>query len=99
MLEVKIFLDEGDIHDKKPLYEYIMRYLMHHNVIGASVFEALSGFGHKHHLHHPKGLGTVDESPLMIMFIDEEDKINPILPHLKEIVKEGMIILSNVDRY
>lgn len=98
MIEVKIFLDEADLHETKPLHEYIMRYLMHHNIIGASVFEAYEGFGRKHHLHHLKELGTVDETPLMILFIDEEEKVNSVLSHLKEIVKEGLIVTSAVLR-
>ncbi len=99
MLEVKIFLDEADIYDNKPMHDYIMRYLMHHNVIGASVFEAYEGYGKKHHLHHLKGIGTVDESPLMILFIDEEDKVNLILPHLRKVIDDGLIILNKVERY
>jgi len=99
MLEVKIFIDEADLHENKPMHEYLMRYLMHHNIIGASVFEAYEGYGKKHHLHHLKGLGTVDESPLMIFFVDEEDKVKSILPHIKEIVNDGLIVTCKVERY
>ncbi|MEW5841735.1 MAG: DUF190 domain-containing protein [Bacteroidota bacterium] len=98
MLEVKIFLDEADVYEKRPLHEYIMRYLMHHNVKGASVFEAYEGYGRKHHLHHLKELGTVDESPLMILLVDEEEKVNSVLPHIKEVVNGGLIIASQVTK-
>lgn len=96
MLEVKVFVDEADLHENKPLHEYIMRYLMHHNIMGATVFEGYEGFGRKHHLHRLKELGTVDESPLMILFIDEKEKVDAVLPHLKEIVNGGLIVISNV---
>ena len=59
--------------------------------MGASVFTAILGYGHKHHLHNPRNLGNVDESPIMILFIDEEEKVNKVLPHIKEIIKEGVI--------
>ena len=99
MLEVKIFLDEADIYNNKPMHDYIMRYLMHHNIIGASVFEVYEGYGRKHHLHHLKEIGTVDEQPLMILFIDVEDKIKTVLPHLKEVIQEGLIVLTKVELY
>jgi PII-like signaling protein len=99
MLEAKIFLDEGDIYESKPMHEYLMRYLMHHGISGASVFEAYEGYGKKHHLHHLRGIGTVDESPLMILFIDDEEKVKAVLPHLKEVVSDGLIFLSKVEKY
>jgi PII-like signaling protein len=98
MTEVTVFLDEDDQHEGKPLHEYIMRYLMHHNILGASMFTALMGYGHKHHLHRPNKLGTLDEAPIMILFIDEEEKVRTVIPHLKEVVKEGLIVQKSVER-
>jgi uncharacterized protein len=97
MLEMKIFIDEGDMHNGKPLSESIIRYFMHHEILGASVFAVIEGFGHKHHLHHPNQMGNVDEAPLMIMVIDEEEKIMKILPYIKDLVDEGLIVTSRVD--
>ena len=54
MLEVTMFLDEDDLHQDKRMDEYIMRYLMHHGIMGASVFPAVMGYGQKHHLHHDR---------------------------------------------
>ncbi len=98
MLEVSLFLDEDDMYQGKHMHEYIMRHLMHNGISGASVFSALMGYGRKHHLHHPRGLGTVDEGPIMIMFIDEEDKVKTVLPHLKEILHDGLIVTKRVER-
>lgn len=98
MLEVNLFLDENDIYEGKQMLEYIMRFLMHHSILGASVFSAIAGYGHKHHLHHPQKIGNVDERPIMIMFIDEEVKVREVLPHLKEVIFEGMITVKNVER-
>jgi len=99
MIETKVFLDEADLYENKPLFEYIMRYLMHHNIMGATLFQAVEGFGHNHHLHHSKILGSVDDEPLMIVFIDEDEKIRSVLPHIKEILKEGLITLCKVEIY
>ncbi len=98
MLEVTIFIDEDDRYQDKTLYEYIMRYLIHHDIMGASVFAAMGGYGHKRHLHYPRKIGAADEGPLMIMFIDEAEKVVTVLPHLKEVVKEGLIVVKEVTR-
>jgi PII-like signaling protein len=99
MLEVTVFLDEEDMYQGKHMPEHIMRFLMHHGIMGASAFAATMGYGHKHHLQHPGMLGTVDEGPLMIMFVDEEAKVRAVLPHLKEIVGKGLIVIKKADRY
>ena len=98
MLEVTIFLDEDDIHQGKPMHEHIMHHLMHHTIMGATVFTGMGGYGHKRHLHYPKKIGAADEVPLMILFVDEEAKVRAVLPHLKEVVKEGLITIKSVER-
>jgi uncharacterized protein len=98
MLEVTIFLDEDDMVKDESLYQYIMKYLLHHHIKGASVFTAMGGYGIKRHLHYPRKIGAADEGPLMILFIDEEEKIRGVLPHLKEVVSEGLIVLKKVER-
>jgi PII-like signaling protein len=97
MTEVTIFLDEDDVYRNEPTHEYIMRYLLHHEIRGASMFEAVMGFGKKHHLHHPRKIGGADEESVMIIFIDEQEKVQSVLPHLKEVIREGLITLTKVE--
>ena len=98
MLEIRLFLDEEDMHEGKRLDEYIMRYLMHHGIMGASVFPAVMGYGKKHHLHHTRTIGSADEGPLMILAIDEEAKMRAVLPHLREVMRDGLIVAQKVER-
>ncbi|HVN48087.1 MAG TPA: DUF190 domain-containing protein [Bacteroidota bacterium] len=96
MIEVSIFFDEDDQYQDQPMAEYLMYYLMHHKINGASVFSAKMGFGHKHHLHKPGRIGAGDERPLMLVFIDDEIKVQSVLPHIKEVLKEGLVVLNEV---
>jgi len=98
MLEIRLFLDEDDMHEGKRLDEHIMRYLMHHGIAGASVISIDTGYGRQHHLHHRRSIGSADEGPLMILFIDEEEKVRSVLPHLKEVMRDGLIVAARVDR-
>ncbi len=98
MIEVKIFFDAEDRHNGKRLDEYILRYLMHHHVRGATTFVGSKGFGAHHHLNEPDQLGASDALPVMIMFIEEESRVHQVLPHLKEVVAQGLIVVNNVER-
>ncbi len=97
MVEVSIFLDEDDVYHGRPLHEYIMHHLLHHHIRGATVFQGLAGFGRKHHLHFPKTLASFDERPLMIVFIDEDEAVRAVLPHIREVVREGLIATKRVE--
>lgn len=98
MVEIKIFLDEGDRYKDQQTYEYIMHFLMHNGIQGASILQVFAGFGIKHHLNLPRSLGSVDEVPLILMFTDEEAKVDAVLPHLKEIIKHNLIIKTKVEK-
>lgn len=43
MLEEQIFFGEGNIYKVEAIHEYIMRYMMYHNISGASFFVAVEG--------------------------------------------------------
>lgn len=98
MTEVKIFFDDEDMHQGMGMDEYIMRYLLHHHVHGATMFRGTMGFGSHHHLHTPGRIGGTDAVPVMILFIDEDDIVRRVLPHLKEVVAEGLITTHEVRR-
>jgi PII-like signaling protein len=80
------------------MYKYIMLFLMHHGIQGVCILQVFAGFGHKHHLQLPKSLGSLDEVPLILMFIDEEEKVEVVLPHLKEIIKYDLIVNTKVEK-
>ncbi len=98
MLEVQIFLDEEDRHNGQPMHEHILRFLMHHKISGATMIKGAMGFGSHHHLHEPTRIGATDALPIVIVFVDEEQKAVAVLPHLKEIVAEGLIVVHRVER-
>lgn len=98
MLEVKIFLDEGDRHGSTRTSEYILRMLLREGIVGGSLYRAMMGFGSKRHLHQPHRFGTSDEAPLMLLFIDEEEKVRRVLPMVREVINSGLITLTQVER-
>lgn len=97
-LEITLFLDEDAMYKSKPQHEHILHYLMQHNISGATVFTGAIGFGRSHRLHKPGLLGSTDPRPLMLIFVDEEAKVRAVLPHIKEVMKNSLIIMKQVER-
>jgi uncharacterized protein len=53
------------------------------------------GFG-SHYQVHRKGLfGISDDRPVMIRVVEEEEKLKFVLPEIRRLVPNGMIVLLN----
>ncbi len=70
----------------------IKRLMQPSGIAGATLFHAHAGFG-SHHQLHTEGAGPVagEHLPMVISFIDEEDRVCAILPELLEMVTDGMV--------
>ena len=54
------------------------------------------GFGANSRLHTVKVLRLSQDLPVVIEIVDSEDKINALLPHIDEMVGEGLVTLEKV---
>ncbi|MDX2173957.1 MAG: DUF190 domain-containing protein [Bacteroidota bacterium] len=97
MLQAQIFVEKDELHDMKPLYEFIMQFLFNLQLKGATVYQAKSGFKENQKLYKPDELFSFDEIPMMITFIDEEDKVKHALTELRKLTKEGFIVTHKVE--
>jgi len=90
-----IFCDETDFWmGGEPLYAAIVRKLHRHGIAGATVLRGQMGYG-VHRRIHKKGL--FDETPIVILAIDEEKKLREMLPILVPMVNEGLINLVDTE--
>lgn len=99
MLQAQIFLDQDDLKGSEALYEFILKFLIKEKIMGATVFRGRLGYGRNDHLNRPNDLFSFDETPIMILFIDEEDKVIRALTQLRKEVKEGFIVTSPVQTW
>jgi PII-like signaling protein len=96
-LEIRIFLDEDDMYKGENLKQYILRYLLHHHINGASVVPVQSGFGSGGHLHARDILAALPTQSWMIIFIEESDKARQVMKHFAEIYPQGMMAAHAVE--
>lgn len=96
-LQMTIYLNEADRLGEYPLFEEVLRRLMSAHVSGATVIRAWMGFG-SHAFVHRKGLfGVSDDHPIVILTVDEADKIRAVVPVLKGIAPDSLITLHPVE--
>lgn len=94
---LRIFIGEADRWQGQPLYEAIVQLARKMGMAGATAFKGFLGFGCKSHMHTTKILRLSEDLPILIEMVDSEEKINQFLPHLDDMVKEGLITLEKVN--
>src|SRR5512147_2122520 len=93
---LRIFIGESDRWEHRPLYEAIVLKARELGLAGATVLRGPMGFGANSHVHTAKILRLSTDLPMIIEIVDTEEKVNLLLPHLDEMVKEGLVTLEDV---
>ncbi len=94
---LRIFLGESDKWHGKPLYEAIVMKARELHMAGATVLRGPMGFGAKSHLHTAKVLRLSEDLPMVIEIVDSREKIDAFMPHIDEMVKDGLVTLERVE--
>src|SRR5206468_2764372 len=92
-----IFVDETDTWRDVSLYEAIVRKLVHMDIAGATVLAGIMGFGSHGRVHRKRLFGISDDRPITIIAVDTEEKIRNAAAEVRPMLKEGLILLSDVE--
>lgn len=93
---LRIFIGESDHWQGKPLYEAIVMKARELHVAGATVIRGPMGFGAHSRLHTTKILRLSEDLPMIIEIVDAKEKIDELMPHVDEMVREGLVTLERV---
>jgi PII-like signaling protein len=93
---LRIFIGESDRWHGKPLYEAIVLKARELHLAGATVMRGSMGFGANSRVHTVKILRLSEDLPLLIEIVDSKEKIDELLPHLDEMVTDGLVTLERV---
>ncbi len=99
MLQAQIFIDKDELKGTVPLYKFITRLLLEQGIAGATTFEGFSGYGRHQRLKTPTQEFSFDEVPLLIVFIDEEEKVIKALTELRKHYRGGFIVTHPVEQW
>ena len=98
MLQAQIFIDLEELKGSQPLHDYIVQFLVEQGISGATSFKGYTGFGANNKIKKPNDIFSFDEPPMMITFIDEDEKVRSAITALRKEVKRGFIVVHNVEK-
>jgi len=93
---LRIFVGESDQWHGRPLYEAIVLKARELHLAGATVLRGPMGFGAHSRMHTAKILRLSQDLPMVIEIVDAEEKIEELLPHIDEMVEEGLVTMEKV---
>jgi PII-like signaling protein len=95
-VQVSIYLNEADQYQRRPLHLEILRFLHSEHVSGATVLHAVAGFTGDSRIKSSSLVDAGGKLPLVVVFIDEEEHVQQVLPRLKEMAPHRLIVRENV---
>lgn len=93
---LRVFIGESDRWQHQLLYEAIVLKARELGLAGATVLRGPMGFGANSRLHTAKILRLSMDLPIVIEIVDTDEKIQLLLPHLDEMVLEGLVTVEDV---
>lgn len=92
-----IFVNEADKLGNVPLHYALVQRLRQLGISGATVHVGTMGFGQHHRVHHKWLFGIADDRPVTVIAVDAESKLRAVLPALREMVREGLLVLLDAE--
>lgn len=93
---LRVYIGESDRWHQTPLYEAIVLKARELGLAGATVLRGPMGFGANSRVHTAKILRLSEDLPLVIEIVDSKEKLDELLPHIDEMVQEGLVTLEPV---
>jgi PII-like signaling protein len=96
---MRVFVGESDrcaegAHKGRPLYEALLLFFREREFAGATVVRGMAGFGASARLHTDRVLRLSTDLPVIIEVVEEESRIQEILPELDAMIDGGLITLE-----
>lgn len=93
---LRIHFGENDKWKGKPLHEAIVARCQELGIAGAVVYRGIEGYGTSTRIRNSSHWTFSKDAPIMLSIIDTEPQIGKLIPHLDEMVQEGLIAMSTV---
>ena len=91
---VRIYVNEGDRVGHQTADIAVLTFLRRENAAGATVIRAIEGFGGHGEIHTARLVDVAQALPMIIEWVDSEERVDRLLPKLKELVPRGLITVD-----
>src|ERR1041385_4332047 len=95
-VQVTIYLNESDKWQGRPLHMAILNYLRNENVFAACTIHTVAGFLGRQRVKTSHLVDAGGKLPVIIIFVDTDEHVTRVLPHLKEMAAHRLIVRENV---
>lgn len=93
---LRIYVDETDKFEGRPLYEVIVEQARRRGMAGATVTRGALGFGAHSRIHTAKILRLSEDLPMIVEIVDKPERIAELLPELDAMIGEGLVTVDKV---
>jgi PII-like signaling protein len=94
---MRILIGENDKWNDKPLHQALVQALRANDMAGVTVYRGILGYGANRRIHKDSALNLSHDAPILLTVVDSEEKLRAFVPALDRMVKQGLIVLSDVD--
>lgn len=94
---MKIFISEESIYKKHNLYHALVLKFKEMGLAGATVTRGIEGYGRDKRLQTLHILDLSADLPIIIEVIDKAERIESAIPVVREMVNEGLVMVSEVE--
>jgi PII-like signaling protein len=94
---LRIYIGETDRWHGQPLYMAILLKAREMGLAGGTVFRGIAGYGANSVIHTANILRLSEDLPVVIEIVDADEKVQAFLLVLDEMVKEGLILMREVE--
>jgi uncharacterized protein len=95
-VQVTIYLNEGDEYQRRPAHLQMLNFLRQENIANAVVVHAVAGFIGRSRVKTSTLVDAGGKLPLVVLFVDEEEHVQRVLPTLKQMAGTRLIVRENV---
>ena len=95
-VQVSVYLNEADEWHRRPLHMEMLKYLREQEVAGATVLHAVAGFTGRGRIKTSTLVDAGGKLPLVLTFIDTEEHVGRVLPHIREMALHRLIVSEKV---
>lgn len=94
---MRILIGEHDTWGGKPLYQALVQALRANDIAGVTVYRGILGYGANRRIHKDSTLNLSHDAPILLTVVDTEERLRAFLPVLDQMVKQGLVVMSDVD--
>ncbi|KTD63812.1 hypothetical protein Lsan_1245 [Legionella santicrucis] len=96
-VKVSVYINEGDKWQHRPLHLELLNMLDENGIAGGTVLRGVAGFTFKAPIVSTSLVDIGSKLPLVVHFVDTIEKAESVLPKLKEMARDRLIIREVVE--